>query len=88
VVEDNQVASDLLKSGKLKRKYTIIPLKQIVAHNLGDDRISRARALAPGKVEHALCLVGYDRELEAAMKFVFGTTFICEGMWFSDRKDL
>lgn len=79
VVEDNQVASDLLKGGKLKRKYTIIPLQQIVAHNLGEDRINRARSLAPGKVEHALCLVGYDEEVEAAMKFVFGSTFICQG---------
>jgi structural maintenance of chromosome 2 len=34
VVEDNTIGSALLKGGKLKRKYTIIPLKQIVATNI------------------------------------------------------
>lgn len=80
VVDDNQVASDLLKKGQLKRKYTIIPLKQVVTPNVPAEKIDMAQALAPGRVQHALSLVGYPDEVTAAMKFVFGTTFICEGI--------
>ena len=78
VVEDNKVASDLLTNGKLKRKYTIIPLKQIVTPKVSADRVNHAKNLAPGKVELALELIGYEDDVLPAMKFVFGSTFICK----------
>ena len=31
-------------------------------------------------VSLALSLVGYDEEVKAAMAYVFGTTFVCDGM--------
>lgn len=34
VVDDNKTGSDLLKNGNLKRKCTMIPLKQILAPNI------------------------------------------------------
>jgi hypothetical protein len=34
--------------------------------------------LAPGKVDLALSLVGYDEEVLAAMNYVFGNTLICD----------
>jgi structural maintenance of chromosome 2 len=33
--------------------------------------------LAPGKVDLALSLVGYDDEVTKAMEYVFGSTFVC-----------
>ena len=33
--------------------------------------------MAPGKVDLALSLVGYDDEVNKAMEYVFGSTFIC-----------
>jgi structural maintenance of chromosome 2 len=33
--------------------------------------------LAPGKVDLALSLVGYDDEVNKAMEYVFGSTFVC-----------
>ena len=41
-------------------------------------QISIASRLAPGKVDLALSLVGYPDEVEKAMGFVFGSTFICK----------
>jgi structural maintenance of chromosome 2 len=34
--------------------------------------------LAPGKVNLALSLVGYDDAVNKAMEYVFGSTFICD----------
>ncbi len=42
-------------------------------------RITTAKQLAPGAVQHALELVDFDGNVEAAMKFVFGSTLICRG---------
>jgi len=41
-------------------------------------QVSTASHLAPGKVDLALSLVGYPDEVEKAMGFVFGSTFICK----------
>lgn len=64
VVDDNKVAADLLKNGKLKRKYTIIPLKQILAPDV-DPRVCRNGGvqffvfdllpLAPLHIAHQTC---------------------------------
>ncbi|KAI3648547.1 hypothetical protein MP228_006401 [Amoeboaphelidium protococcarum] len=78
VVEDNKVASDLLKNGKLQKKHTFIPLKQIVPPNIAPERVQRSKQLAPGKVESALDLLQFQKDVEPAMKFVFGGTLICK----------
>ena len=41
-------------------------------------QVNSATRLAPGKVDLALSLVGYPDEVEKAMGFVFGSTFICK----------
>jgi len=41
-------------------------------------QVTTASRLAPGKVDIALSLVGYPGEVEKAMGFVFGSTFICK----------
>lgn len=41
-------------------------------------QVATASRLAPGKVDLALSLVGYPDEVEKAMGFVFGSTFICK----------
>lgn len=40
-------------------------------------KVSTAQKLAPGKVNLALSLVGYDNEVTAAMEYVFGSTLVC-----------
>ncbi|KAK8051988.1 hypothetical protein PG993_003373 [Apiospora rasikravindrae] len=79
VVVDNEVTgTQLLQGGKLRKRVTIIPLNKINSFKASAQTIATAQKIAPGKVDLALELVGYDEEVSAAMGFVFGNTLICE----------
>ncbi|KAK7956197.1 condensin subunit [Apiospora aurea] len=79
VVVDNEVTgTQLLQGGKLRKRVTIIPLNKINSFKASAQTIATAQKIAPGKVDLALELVGYDDEVSAAMGFVFGNTLICE----------
>lgn len=77
VVEDEKTGSKLLTNGKLKKRVTLIPLNKISATVAAAQRIGAAQRIAPGKVDLALRLVGYEDEVSAAMEFVFGNTLVC-----------
>lgn len=77
VVDDQQTASKLLEHGRLRRRVTIIPLNKIAARTLSENTVQMAKKIAPGKVELALNLIGYDDEVSNAMEFIFGSTLIC-----------
>ncbi|CAG8465644.1 10085_t:CDS:10, partial [Dentiscutata heterogama] len=77
VVDNEKIGSLLLEKGKLRKKVTIIPLNKIQAFKLPAERIATAQRLSPGKVNLALTLIGYDREVTPAMEYVFGGTLIC-----------
>ena len=78
VVDSAQTGTQLLQNGKLRKRVTIIPLNKIAAFKASADKIGAAQKIAPGKVDLALSLVGYDDEVSAAMEYVFGSTLICE----------
>ncbi|KAJ2064769.1 Structural maintenance of chromosomes protein 2 [Coemansia sp. S146] len=78
IVDDDSTGAQLLKNGNLKRRVTIIPLNKIAAQQLDPSIVTFAKNLAPGKVDTALSLVGYPEELERAISYVFGSTFICK----------
>ena len=78
VVDSAETGTQLLQKGKLKKRVTIIPLNKISAFKASADKIGAAQKLAPGKVDLALSLVGYDKEVNAAMEYVFGSTLVCE----------
>ncbi|KAK6853240.1 hypothetical protein PG990_009650 [Apiospora arundinis] len=79
VVVDNEVTgTQLLQGGKLRKRVTIIPLNKINSFKASAQTIATAQKIAPGKVDLALELVGYDEEVSAAMGYVFGNTLICE----------
>lgn len=77
VVDTEVTGTQLLKSGKLRKRVTIIPLNKIAAFKASAQTIATAQRIAPGKVDLALSLVGYDDEVSAAMEYVFGNTLIC-----------
>ena len=78
VVDSSETGKQLLQNGKLRKRVTIIPLNKIAAFKASADKIGAAQKLAPGKVDLALSLVGYDDEVSAAMEYVFGTTLVSE----------
>ena len=57
---------------------TIIPLNKIAAFKASAEKIGAAQKIAPGKVDLALSLIGYEHEVNAAMEYVFGSTLVCE----------
>lgn len=77
VVDTEVTGTQLLQNGKLRKRVTIIPLNKIAAFKASAQTIATAQRLAPGKVDLALSLVGYDDEVSAAMEYVFGNTLIC-----------
>ncbi|KAG0322604.1 Structural maintenance of chromosomes protein 2 [Linnemannia gamsii] len=77
VVDNEVVGSQLLKNGKLRKRVTIIPLNKIQAFRAHAQKIATAQRLAPGKVDLALTLIGFDQHLETAMAYIFGNTLIC-----------
>lgn len=78
VVDSEVTGTQLLQKGKLRKRVTIIPLNKIAAFKASAQTIATAQNLAPGKVDLALSLVGYDDEVSAAMEYVFGNTLVCE----------
>ncbi|OAG44017.1 hypothetical protein AYO21_01869 [Fonsecaea monophora] len=78
VVDTAETGTQLLQHGKLKKRVTIIPLNKISAFRASAEKVGAAQRIAPGKVDLALSLIGYDHEVSAAMDYVFGTTLICQ----------
>ncbi|RUS34192.1 RecF/RecN/SMC [Jimgerdemannia flammicorona] len=78
VVDNDTVGSQLLENGKLRKRVTIIPLNKIVAFKASAEKIATAKGVAPGKVDLALTLIGYDHEIQTAMEYIFGNTLICK----------
>jgi structural maintenance of chromosome 2 len=87
IVDTETTGKKLLKNGKLKKRVTIIPLNQISNRSIDAKVIEAAeKIVGANNAVLALSLVGYDAELQAAMNFVFGNTFICPGKrYFSYR---
>ncbi|KAL3470624.1 RecF/RecN/SMC [Aspergillus californicus] len=77
VVDSSETGTQLLQKGKLRKRVTIIPLNKISAFRASAEKIGAAQNIAPGKVDLALSLIGYDDEITAAMNYVFGNTLIC-----------
>lgn len=77
VVDSSETGTQLLQGGKLRKRVTIIPLNKISNFKASAQTIATAQRIAPGKVDLALTLVGYDDEVSAAMDYVFGNTLIC-----------
>ncbi|KAF4587326.1 condensin complex component SMC2 [Ophiocordyceps camponoti-floridani] len=77
VVDSEVTGTQLLQRGKLRKRVTIIPLNKIAAFKASAQTLATAQRMAPGKVDLALSLVGYDDEVSAAMEYVFGNTLVC-----------
>ena len=82
VVVDNEKTGELLlKKGNLQRRVTIIPLNRIQHHTIPPSKVKEAEKLGPkGSVHLALTLVGYDKEVQEAIEYVFGSTLICDNL--------
>ena len=67
-----------MERGRLRNRVTIIPLNQIKPSSIPREIERRAEELVGrDNVWPAISLVCYEDEVDAAMKFVFGSSFVC-----------
>ena len=80
VVVDNEVTGKaLLSKGGLRERVTIIPLNKINNRTVDAAKVRAAQeVVGPENVTLALSLVKYDKEVQNAMNYVFGSTLICK----------
>jgi len=79
VVEDDASGQRLLDAkGALQRRVTLIALNRAASTEMPPEVVARARELTGGKARPALELVGSAPEVAAAIKKVFGGTFVCD----------
>lgn len=78
VVENEKIGGQLLDKGRLRKRWTLIPLNKIQGQKIPEHKLKLAEEVAPGKVNLALSLVGFEDDVHQAMEWIFGSTFICE----------
>jgi len=78
VVEDEVTAKELLERGRLTKRVTIIPLNKIQYFTPPNSVLDAAKKLGGDKVHPAIQLVGYEADVERAMKYAFGSVFVCQ----------
>uniref|UniRef100_A0A1Y1M3E5 Structural maintenance of chromosomes protein n=1 Tax=Photinus pyralis TaxID=7054 RepID=A0A1Y1M3E5_PHOPY len=77
VVDTDVTSKKLLERGNLQSRTTFIPLNKIQGGKIDQRTIKFAQDLVGiENVQPALSLISYDRQLQAAMEFVFGYAFI------------
>ena len=77
VVDTEETAKALLSKGQLRNRVTIIPLNKISNRPIPETVIEAGKRLVGTKARPAIQFVGYNKELESAMQYVFGNCFIC-----------
>ncbi|KAL8217998.1 hypothetical protein R6Q57_021371 [Mikania cordata] len=79
VLDTENTGKQLLEKGDLRRRMTFIPLNKIQSHPV-PPRVQKDAVNLVGKdnAEVALLLVDYENELQSAMEYVFGSTFVCK----------
>lgn len=91
IVDTEDTAKSLLKHGKLTKRVTILPLNNINRKKVKFSQseiswifqveapvLKKANDVVGDQAKLALSLVVFDDQVEAAMNFVFGNTFVCE----------
>ncbi|KAK9063288.1 hypothetical protein SSX86_017158 [Deinandra increscens subsp. villosa] len=79
VLDTENTGKQLLEKGDLRRRMTFIPLNKIQSYPV-PSRVQKdaVNLVGKGNAEVALSLVDYEHELQSAMEYVFGSTFVCK----------
>lgn len=82
VITDNDETGKLiLERGKLDQRVTIIPLNKITPYMIDRQKVALAQNLV-GKENAipAIDLLEYNKEVEPAIQYIFGGTFVCKDL--------
>lgn len=80
IVDNEETGKALLEKGQLRRRVTIIPLNKIQDNSIAPQVVRQARQIIPKKAEAhvAMEIVGFEKQVMNAMKFVFGPYMVCD----------
>lgn len=81
VIDNDETGKMLLERGNLQTRTTFIPMTK-VSFRMIDQRVVNLAQKLVGKENAipAIDLIEYDQEFEPAMKYLFGSSFICKDM--------
>lgn len=81
VTDNDETGKLLLERGNLQTRTTIIPMSKMNSRTIDNRVVNLAQKLV-GKENAipALDLIEYEKEVEPAMKFLFGQSFICKDL--------
>jgi structural maintenance of chromosome 2 len=81
ITDNDETAKLLLERGKLQSRTTFIPITKISQSSIDQRTVNIAQKLV-GKENAipAIELIEYDRDVEPAMRFIFGGTFVCKDL--------
>mmetsp|Transcript_63420 Transcript_63420/g.148497 ORF Transcript_63420/g.148497 Transcript_63420/m.148497 type:complete len:1202 (-) Transcript_63420:188-3793(-) len=80
IVDNEETGKALLEKGQLRRRVTIIPLNKIQDNSISPQVVRQARSILPegADAQVAMEIVGFEKEVQSAMKFVFGPYMVCD----------
>jgi structural maintenance of chromosome 2 len=80
VTDTDATAKPLLEPGQLRNRVHIIPLNKVQDRTIHPNVVRQARNVMPpgGDVQWALEIVGFQKDVQAVMKFVFGGSLVCD----------
>ncbi|CAI5759037.1 unnamed protein product [Candida verbasci] len=77
VVDTAEAAAQLLQYGQLRKRVTIIPLDKVNSKSIDQNTQRKVRQITPDKADVAINFIQYDHDLQPAMQYIFGNTFVC-----------
>jgi structural maintenance of chromosome 2 len=81
VVDSENTAKKLLERGKLQSRVTFIPLNKIEGRTIDERTTATAKRIVGKENCHtAISLIEFENHLTPAMKYIFGSSFVCKGL--------
>ena len=80
VVDNEATAKKLLERGQLANRVTFIPLNKIDSRKMDARTTATAQKIAKENCHPAISLIGFEGELEPAMNYIFGNSFVCNNL--------
>ena len=77
IVDNHKTASVLFQRKCFDYMVTLLPLDKVYSKPITQDKLDNANIISKGGAVLAIDLIEYDKELEPAMKFVFGNILVC-----------
>ena len=77
IVDNHRTASVLFQRKCFDYMVTLLPLDKVYSKPITEEKIESAKNISKGGAVLALDLIEYDKEIEPAMKFVFGNILVC-----------